>query len=212
MAKKLIFLGPQGAGKGTVAQFVQDKHGFAHISTGDILREIIASGSEKGKQIAALIDEGNMVSDELIIDLVKERIKKPDCEKGFILDGFPRTIPQAEALEAEVEIDAVVILDIPAELSLYRLGGRRQCKKCSAVYNIQPDLNPNPKQEGICDRCGGELYHRDDDKEDAIKERLAEYHVKTEPIIKYYGGKAVTVDASQPLEKIVEDVEKAIGF
>ncbi|MBW2983852.1 adenylate kinase [Candidatus Woesearchaeota archaeon] len=210
--KKIIFLGPQGAGKGTIASIIKEKHKLAHISTGDIFREAINNKTELGLKAKEYIDKGNLVPDDVVIGMVKERISKPDCANGFILDGFPRTIPQAEALDKELEIDSVIVLNVPKELTLRRLSGRRQCRKCNTVYNIYPECNPNPKVPGKCDKCGGELYQRDDDKEEAIKERLKEYHEKTEPIIEYYGDKVKTIDAAQELNKIAEDTEKAIGF
>lgn len=170
----IIMLGPPGAGKGTQAKMLVEKFGIPQISTGDMLRAAVAEGTELGKKAKEYMDKGQLVPDEVVIGIVEERLKKSDCEKGFILDGFPRTVPQAEALDKILEkmgkkIDYVINIVVPDVEILKRLTGRRTCKQCGAMYHVI--YNP-PKQEGVCDKCGGELYQRDDDKEETIKNRL----------------------------------------
>ena len=181
-----IFLGPPGAGKGTLAKQVAEAYNIPHISTGDIFRENIKNGTELGKKAKAIIDAGGLVSDEITIDLVKDRLSKDDTKNGYILDGFPRTIPQAEALDTFASIDAAVDFAITDAEVVERLGGRRMCRKCGTPYNITA---APPKVEGVCDKCGGELYTRDDDTDEAIKHRLDVYREQTEPLINYYKGK-----------------------
>ena len=185
----LIFLGPPGAGKGTLAKQVAEAYKIPHISTGDIFRE-------KAK---AIIDAGGLVSDEITIDLVKDRLSKDDTKNGYILDGFPRTIPQAEALDKFAHIDAAVDFSIPDADVVERLGGRRMCRKCGTPYNITA---APPKVEGVCDKCGGELYTRDDDTDEAIKHRLDVYREQTAPLIDYYKSKGnlKAIDARETLK------------
>ena len=209
---KVIFMGQQGAGKGTVAAIVKDKLNVPHISTGDIFRDAIKKGTELGKLAASLINDGKMVPDEVTVKIVKERLSQEDCKAGFILDGFPRNLAQAEALAGVVDVDKVVLLDIKDDLTVYRLSARRVCKGCAATFNINPDGFPQPKQEGVCDHCGGEIYQRDDDKEEAIRKRLEIYHTETAPIIDFYEEKGVLrkVDSSRDIKLIVDDTIKAI--
>lgn len=207
---KLIFLGPPGVGKGTIAKMMVEKSGIIQISTGDLLRAAVKGGTEPGLKAKEYMDYGSLVPDELVIKLLKERICKPDCANGFILDGFPRTILQAEALDSSgLEIDKVLNFVANKETIIQRLSGRRTCKKCGAIFHV---TNIPPKVEGVCDKCGGELFQRDDDKPEAIENRLAVYGKQTAPLIDYYKkrGNLVDVDAEQKLEKILDDSIKAV--
>ncbi|MCX8125055.1 MAG: adenylate kinase [Spirochaetes bacterium] len=186
----IILLGAPGAGKGTIAKMLVDAFGIVQISTGDILRQAVKEGSEVGKKAAEYMNTGRLVPDSIIMDIIEERISQPDCEKGFIFDGFPRTIPQAQGLEKLLEkknisIDAIINLEVPEAVVLRRLASRRTCSNpsCQAIYNI---YSMPPKKEGICDKCGSSLMQRDDETEDAIKVRLATYYEKTQPLIDYY--------------------------
>lgn len=184
----IIFLGPPGSGKGTQAKRVMEKYSIPQISTGDMLRDAVKAGTELGKKAKDCMDSGSLVPDDVVIGIVKERLQMNDCEKGFILDGFPRTIPQAEALssvarELGKNIGNVISLDAEEDELILRLSGRRTCKSCSAMYHVT--FNP-PGDEGTCDACGGELYQRDDDHEETIKNRLKTYKEQTEPLIQYY--------------------------
>ena len=186
--KNLIFLGGPGAGKGTVSNAMIAKYGVAHISTGDILRAEVAKGTPAGKEAGAIMKSGGLVPDAMVCGMVGERLKEPDCEKGFILDGFPRTIAQAETL-AEIlnnmgkKIDAVIYLNVSDEIILQRLTARMNCRGCDAIYN---KIFMPPKTEGICDKCGSELFQRADDSLETAKSRLAVFHKQTQPLIDYY--------------------------
>jgi adenylate kinase len=206
---KLIFLGPPGAGKGTLADRAVEFLKLPHISTGAIFRSAIAAQTPLGLKVKAIIDSGKLVDDETTIALVKEYLSKDDVKDGYILDGFPRTIPQAEALAGFSTVDKVVNFDIPDSLVLERLGGRRVCRKCGHNFHMVFD---KPKQEGLCDHCGGEVYTRDDDKAEAIQKRLEVYRAQTAPLIDYYRGKGllVDVDARPSVDKVVENFNKAI--
>jgi len=207
---KLIFLGPPGAGKGTIAQRVTDDLGVVQISTGDLLRAAVGAGSDLGKKAKGYMDSGELVPDDLVIDLLKERILEDDCKDGFILDGFPRTIPQAEALsEAGVPIDKVINFVIADELIIHRLSGRRIHKETGRIYNVNPDGTPQPP----ADMDPAELLQRDDDKAEAIANRLVVYRDQTEPLIGYYSEKGLLVDvtASQEIAQTVNDVKAAIS-
>ncbi len=205
----LIFLGPPGVGKGTIAKEVVKEEGIPQISTGDLLRAAVKEDSELGKKAKEFMDSGKLVPDKLVINLLKERIKADDCKNGFILDGFPRTIPQAEALEGEVQIDKVLNFKAKDDTVIGRISGRRTCKKCNAIYHIK---NIPPKVEGICDKCGGELYQRGDDKEETVKKRLETYKQQTEPLIDFYKAKEILTDieAEQAIPDIVKDTMAAI--
>lgn len=186
--KNLIFLGGPGAGKGTVSNAMIAKYGVAHISTGDILRAEVAKGTPVGKQAGEIMKSGGLVPDAMVCGMVGERLKEPDCEKGFILDGFPRTIPQADALDGTLRamnrrIDAVIYLNVPDEIILQRLTSRLCCRGCDAIYN---KLSMPPKKAGICDKCGSELYQRPDDSLETAKSRLAVFYKQTQPLIDYY--------------------------
>lgn len=205
----LIFLGPPGVGKGTIAKEIVKKKGIPQISTGDLLREAVKEGAKLGKKAKRYMDAGKLVPDDLVINLLKERISKDDCKNGFILDGFPRTIPQAEALE-EVKIDKVLNFKALDETIIQRLSGRRTCKSCNAIFHIQ---NIPPKVKDICDKCGEELFQRDDDKPEAIKKRLEVYQKQTAPLIDFYKEKGILVDidTEQSIPEIVLDTMAAIG-
>ena len=207
----LIFLGPPGAGKGTLAVKAVEILGIPQISTGSIFRAAIADGTPLGLKVKAIIDAGKLVDDETTIELVKERLTKDDVKKGYILDGFPRTIPQAEALAGFSKVDKVINFDIPDSGVLERLGGRRVCRKCG--YNFHAVFNP-PKKEGVCDHCGGEVYIRDDDKPEAVQKRLEVYRAQTAPLIDYYREKGLLldIDARPMVDQIVINFKKAMGI
>lgn len=202
----LVFLGPPGAGKGTQAKILIERYSIPQISTGDMLREHRAKGTELGKKAQEYMDKGQLVPDEIILGMVKERLSQADCEKGFILDGFPRTVAQAEALDnilAEMgkKLDFALALVVPDELLVERLTGRRTCKSCGMMYHIK--YKP-PKVEGKCDHCGGELYQRPDDNEETVRNRLKVYHESTAPLIDYYKKRGILkeVDGSKSIEEI----------
>jgi adenylate kinase len=186
---RIILIGPPGAGKGTQASAIKKKYEVAHISTGDMLRENVNAGTELGFEAKKFMDAGSLVSDELILNMMRERLNQPDAKSGFLLDGFPRTVAQAEALdelmdEMSLALDAVVLLDVPDEIVVNRLSNRRVCSSCGAIYNTEA----HPTQtEGICDVCSGSVIQRDDDRDDVIRNRLAVYHNKTSPLVEYYG-------------------------
>ncbi len=211
----LILLGPPGAGKGTQAKRMIDTYKIPQISTGDMLREAVKAGSPMGKEAKGYMDAGKLVPDEVVVGIVAERIAKPDCDKGFMLDGFPRTIPQADALGAMLKkkgktINHVVCIQVDNEELVGRLTGRRTCRACMAPYHVK--FNP-PKKAGVCDKCGGELYQRDDDTEKAIRSRLKTYADQTEPLIAYYRKQSLLrpVDGKGKMEEIFARIQKALG-
>jgi len=208
---KMIFLGPPGAGKGTLAARAVDILGVLQISTGSIFRAAVAAGSPLGLKVKAIMDAGKLVDDETTIALVKERLAQDDVQKGYILDGFPRTIPQAQALAEFSSVDRVINFDIPDSGVIERLGGRRVCRKCG--YNFHAVFN-KPAKEGICDYCGGEIYIRDDDKPEAIKKRLEVYRSQTAPLIDFYREKGLLldIDARPMIDEIVINFKKALGI
>jgi len=208
---ELILLGPPGAGKGTLATKAVDLLKLPHISTGAIFRAALAAGTPLGLRVKAIMDAGKLVDDETTIELVKERLAQGDVQKGYILDGFPRTIAQAEALAGFSVVEKVVNFDIPDSVVLEHLGGRRVCRACG--YNFHVVFN-KPKKEGVCDYCGGEIYTRDDDKDEAIKKRLEVYRAQTAPLIDYYRKKGVLVDIdARPLvDKMIENFKQALGI
>ena len=207
----LILLGAPGAGKGTQAELLMQKLSIPAISTGNMLREAMANGSELGKQLKQIMDSGSLVSDDVILSIVAERVSREDCKNGFILDGVPRTLSQARALRAAgIRIDHVVSIEIDDTVIEGRMTGRRVCSKCGASYHIT--ANP-PKSEGICDLCGAELMVRKDDAPETVRHRLEVYHETTEVLKSYYAemGKLRLVDGNQPIEEAFRDVLKAIG-
>lgn len=206
----MIFLGPPGAGKGTLASMASRSMEVPHISTGDLFRAAIKNETDLGKKVKDILAEGRLVPDDLTVALVKERLALPDAAKGWILDGFPRTIGQAEALEAIAKVGLVVNFDVPDDTILFRLTGRRLCRNCGKVYHI---VTMPAKKEGICDACGGELYVRPDDKEDAIKTRLAAYRGQTAPLIDWYDKRdnLATIDGSGSPEAVYREFSRIAG-
>jgi len=210
----ILLMGPPGAGKGTQAANLVNEFAIPHISTGDMFRAAIKEGTELGKQAKACIDAGNLVPDEITVGIVRERLAKADCKKGFILDGFPRTLEQADALKGILEeiglkLTRVLNINVPAAELIERAVGRRICKKCGATYHIK--FNPT-KVEGICDACGGELFQRADDSEETMKNRLSVYEAQTKPLIEYYqkAGLYTEVDGRQAIDKVFADVVKSL--
>ena len=197
---KLILLGAPGAGKGSHAKVISGKCNIPQISTGDLVRAEIKNNTPLGKKIKEYSDKGNLVPDSLIIDMLKKRIAEKDCSKGYILDGFPRTINQADELAKITKVDGVVMIDATEKILLQRLTGRRTCKNCGAIFHI---INMPPKKEGVCDKCNGELMQRDDEKEEVIKHRLKVYEEQTKPLINYYDKKGLLhkIDGNEPMEK-----------
>ncbi|MGC9325367.1 MAG: adenylate kinase [Desulfomonilia bacterium] len=212
---KIILIGPPGAGKGTQAKRMIDRLGVPQISTGDMFRAAVKEGSPMGLKAKEYMDKGALVPDEVVIGVVEERFKKPDCAKGFVLDGFPRTLDQAKALDGilekmETKLDHVVVIDVPDDYLVNRLTGRRTCRNCNYMHHIEYDP---PKQDGVCDKCGGELYQRDDDKEETIRQRLNTYHAQTSPLIEYYSGKGIVrmIDGTGSMEQVQKAIKDAIG-
>jgi adenylate kinase len=206
---RLIFLGAPGAGKGTLASAIGKELGLPQVSTGDLFREAVKNGTELGLRVKGIMDKGELVPDELTVALVRERLGRADTSQGYILDGFPRTIPQAEALASFQRIDGVVNFQCGDEVVVRRLSGRRICRSCGAIYHVE---NMPPRREGICDRCGGELYIRDDDRIDSIRNRLRVYQAQTEPLIGYYRGRGLLqdIDAEQAMEKSLAQLRKVL--
>ena len=214
-AMKIIMLGAPGAGKGTQAKLIAEKYGVPHISTGDIFRANIKNGTELGKEAKEYMDKGLLVPDELTVRLLLDRVAQDDCKNGYVLDGFPRTIPQAEVLDKKLtklgdSVDFAVDVDVPDENIIRRMSGRRACLNCGATYHI---VNIPPKKEGICDVCGSELVLRDDDQPETVKNRLKVYHEQTQPLIEYYTAKGVlrTVDGTLPMEEVFDAIVKILG-
>ncbi len=201
MAKNIVFLGAPGVGKGTYAFRVGPILGIPKISTGDIFRAEVDRGTELGMQVKSIMESGGLVPDEIVIEVLRKRLEEDDARKGFILDGFPRTIPQAEALGKISGIDVVLNISLPEDILIEKISARRTCRKCGDLYNVA-DINREdvkmppmlPKTEGRCDKCGGELYQREDDRPEAIRERLKAYERQTAPLIKYYRKKGILVD------------------
>lgn len=212
---RIVLLGAPGSGKGTQATMLQEKLGIPHISTGDIFRSNIKNGTELGKLAKSYIDKGQLVPDSLTIDIVKDRLMKDDCKNGFILDGFPRTIPQAEYLKEalknmKISLDAALNISVNDSEIIKRLSGRRVCPNCGMTYHLI--YNP-PKEEGICDGCKFDLIHRDDDKEETIVSRLKVYHEQTEPLIDFYHKESIllTVEGSKEVQDTSKSVLRALG-
>ena len=212
---KIIMLGAPGAGKGTQADMICNKYNVPHISTGDIFRANIKNGTELGQKAKGYMDAGELVPDSLVVDLVIDRIHQDDCANGYVLDGFPRTIPQAEALDAALAesgeaVDYAINVDVPDENIVTRMSGRRACVKCGATYHVKYNA---PKREGVCDNCGSELIQRDDDKPETVLNRLSVYHEQTQPLIDYYDGKGIVknIDGTQDLETVFADITAILG-
>ena len=206
----IIFLGAPGAGKGTQAERIAEAYSIPTVSTGNMIREALANGTEMGLKAKSFIEAGQLVPDEVVIGIIKERLAKDDCGNGFILDGFPRTIPQAEALEEMgINIDKVVDIDVPDEVIKNRMGGRRVCPKCGAPYHIE---TLTPKVEGICDKCGSELMQRKDDAPETVADRLNVYHEQTEPLKGFYEarGKLASINGLGDINEITERVKGAL--
>ena len=212
---KIIMLGAPGAGKGTQADKICAKYNIPHISTGDIFRANIKNNTELGQKAKSYMDKGELVPDELVVDLVVDRIKADDCTNGYVLDGFPRTIPQAEALDAALaanndKVDYAINVEVPDENIINRMSGRRACVACGATYHI---VHIPTKVEGVCDKCGAELILRDDDKPETVKNRLNVYHEQTQPLIDYYTAKNVLheVDGTKAMEDVFSSIVSILG-
>ncbi len=212
---RLVLLGAPGAGKGTLAKQLSGALGAVHISTGDIFREEVANGTELGKQAKSYMDRGELVPDAVVIGMVRSRLTRPDVAGGFILDGFPRTAPQAEALdtvltEAGTPLSTVLDIDVPEEAVVRRLSGRRVCRACGAIYHVD---NMPTKQEGVCDKCGGEVYQRDDDQAEAIRRRLRVYAEATAPLTAYYQAKGIleSVDGTGTPDQVLKTACGILG-
>lgn len=211
----LVLLGPPGSGKGTQAKKLIAEHRWPQLSTGDMLRAAISAGTKLGLEAKSYMDKGQLVPDQVVIGLINERVQNPDCEKGFILDGFPRTVPQAEALDQMLrsrgkQVDRAVLFDIADQELISRLSGRRTCLKCGAMFHIE---TLKPKKDGVCDQCGSALVQRDDDKIDVIKNRLSVYHQQTAPVAAYFKkqGKLRSLDASRPPSEVTQTLSRVLA-
>ncbi len=211
---RLILLGPPGAGKGTQAVSISEKYKIPHISTGDIFRYNIKNQTDLGKKAKTYMDQGLLVPDEVVVEIVEDRLKDPDCKDGFLLDGFPRTVNQAKSLEVvldnmNTELDKVVNIEVDKDILIRRAVGRRICRNCGATYHIE--FNP-PKKPGICDKCGGELYQRDDDNEKTVAKRIEVYLEETQPLIDFYRerNKLVTIDGNKEISTVFEEIVQAL--
>ena len=211
----LILLGPPGAGKGTQASRIVAEYGVPHISTGDILRSAVKNQTQMGLEAKKFMDAGELVPDSVVIGIVKDRLREPDTAKGFLMDGFPRTIPQAEALDVALDdldraVTKTLVLLVDEDLLIRRLTGRRICRSCQTPFHVEFS---RPKVEGVCDKCGGELYQRDDDSEATVRNRLEVYRNQTEPLIGYYdmAGVVARIDGAQEPEKTFADIKSALG-
>jgi adenylate kinase len=212
---RLVLLGAPGSGKGTQAQRLEARHGLPQVSTGDLLREAVAAGTALGRAAKAVMDAGQLVDDATMLGIIRERLARPDAERGFILDGFPRTMPQAEALDAKLEelgrgVTAVLLIDVSDDEVVRRLGGRRTCAENGHVFHVE--FNP-PRQEGVCDLDGSELIVRDDDKPEVIRKRLETYHEKTEPLVAYYDERSVLrqIQGTAPPDEVAEEIRRTLA-
>ncbi|MDD2568074.1 MAG: adenylate kinase [Clostridia bacterium] len=213
---KLVLMGPPGAGKGTQAEFMTRKLFIPHISTGDILRAAINAGTELGVMAKGYISKGQLVPDDVILAIIKDRLLQPDCKEGFLLDGIPRNIKQAEALDAilaemDITLDGAISIEVSPEILIDRLSGRRVCSDCSASYHM---LYSPPVKDGVCDSCGGKLYQRNDDNEATIKNRLKVYEEQSLPVSKYYKDKGILIEINgeQPINLVLQDIAKSLGL
>ena len=211
----VVLMGPPGAGKGTQAVRLAERQGVAHVASGDLFREATAAGTPLGQQAKGYMERGELVPDDIVVKMVLERLARPDCDRGVILDGFPRTAAQAEALDGALaaqgrRVDAALLMDVPAEAILERMTGRRICRQCQAPYHVR--FNP-PAREGVCDRCGGALYQRDDDREDTVRRRLAVYQEQTLPLASYYRQRGILrqVDGLGEVDEITGRLVRALG-
>ena len=212
---KIVMLGAPGAGKGTQAKMIAEKYGIPHVSTGDIFRANIKNGTELGKEAKQYMDQGKLVPDELTVKILLDRVAQDDCKNGYVLDGFPRTIPQANVLDEALtklgdKIDYAINVDVPDENSINRMGGRRACVACGATYHVVYNA---PKTEGICDVCGKELIIRDDDQPETVKNRLNVYHEQTQPLIDFYEAKGVlkSVDGTVDMKDVFAAIVEILG-
>lgn len=212
---KIILMGPPGAGKGTQAEKLVEVYQIPHISTGDMFRKAQKDGTELGLKAKSYMEQGQLVPDEVTVGIVKERLAEDDCKDGFLLDGFPRTVQQADALdgilkELGMTLDRVVNIEVDKAFLVDRLTGRRVCRACGATFHV---TNKAPKVEGVCDKCGGELYQRNDDKIETVSNRLDVYVAQTAPLIEYYQSKGImsSIDGSQSMEKVLADIRSALG-
>lgn len=212
---RILLMGPPGAGKGTQAEKLTEILNIPHISTGDMFRKAIKDQTDLGKQAKSFMDKGELVPDEVTVGIVKDRIKEEDCKNGFLLDGFPRTVVQANALgkmleDLGIKLDSVINVEVPYEDLIGRLTGRRICRSCGATYHMI--FNP-PKDEGVCDKCSGELYQRDDDTEETAKNRLLVYEKQTAPLLEYYNntGLLVNINGNQLMEEVLGEILKVLG-
>ena len=216
MAKRIILMGPPGGGKGTQAKRLQDRHGIPQLSTGDMLRAAVAAGSPVGAQAKAVMEAGKLVSDELVVAIIADRINQSDCATGFVLDGFPRTIPQAEALDQllasrGIKLDSVIEVEVPDALLITRITGRSTCAKCGEGYH---DTFKQPKTAGVCDVCGGTVFtRRADDNAETVKARLKAYHDQTAPLLPYYRNQGLlrVVDGNRDIDRVTADLEAILG-
>jgi adenylate kinase len=211
----IVLLGAAGAGKGTQAARLIDTLKLTHISTGDIFRKNVSEGTPLGLEAKRYMDAGQLVPDEVVIRMVKDRLAQPDCQAGFMLDGFPRTVPQAEALDTALTsmgtgLDAVIAIEVPRDVLMGRLTARRQCRGCGKIYNVMGEM---PAVEGVCDACGGEVYQRDDDTVEAATKRLDDYDAVTSQLVPYYGGRGLlhTIDGNRTVDAVFVDVMAALG-
>ena len=212
---KIILMGPPGAGKGTQAEKLVELYQIPHISTGDMFRKAQKEGTELGLKAKSYMDQGQLVPDEVTVGIVKERLAEDDCKGGFLLDGFPRTVQQADALdgilvELGMALDRVVNIEVDKAFLVDRLTGRRVCRSCGATFHV---TNKAPKVEGVCDKCGGELYQRNDDKVETVSNRLDVYAAQTAPLIEYYQSKGImsSIDGSKSMEEVLADIRTALG-
>ncbi len=206
MTRNIVILGPPGVGKGTYAEFLSKKYGIPKISVGDLFRSAIKNRTELGKRIKNYVSSGELVPDETVIELVKNRLEEPDCKDGFLLDGYPRTVPQAEAMMNFKKIELALNFVAPDEVIMERIGGRRTCRKCGAIYHIK---NVPPTIEGVCDRCSGRLVQRSDEKPEVIKNRLVVYREKTKPVADYLRKKGLIADIDAHYD--IEEIDKIIA-